>query len=1298
MKGDFTRFTFRPEKHYTSVRMQQGRLQLDSDWNEQVDIENYLRQSQAVDTIGADNGVPTSGGDSEAPYRDGFKIRVPSNGTDLAIAPGHLYVNGTLCELEATLFDFQVSPPDSPQVTVSTLIIDGKKLENNQWVEIYADSNGKELTEKQLLQIIDINLQTLELKLSQPVKYSGKMRRLITYKSQPNLPNAEELKEGIYLAYIDVWQRHITTIEDPNIREVALNIPDTTTRTQTVWQLKLKKFEELITEVGGSDSDKGKLNEQFQKNKSKNDLNDPDWQSLIDQIWGKFITNRENRQPYLNACARLCSNPGNPTSVGVGYRRLENQLYRVEIHESVDAKPPTFKWSRDNGSVVSAIEKIQGNTITIRKSSQDAWNSSKTGQWIEILNDEMELKGLPGVLVPLLRVSDTKIEFNDSRIINGQIPANPTKVRRWDFDIQTAFNGAIPISSEWLELEAGIKVKFEQDSKYETGDYWLIPARSATNDIDWPNDGAGSGSQPLPQLSQGIQHSYCLLGLTEFTPSGFQPKIRDQRIVFPPLMRCLDKAGGIITGELEIQSNLYVTGKYQQQKNRYVDGKVGIGTTQPIARLHTQAAKFIPITGKITISGKTVSSAKINFKSELNAGDLIKIGQEERIITNVEEQSFTIDRELVITEAESFEYQQAIACLENSIGITQFVVLANGNTGIGTAIPDTKFNVEGDAKVTQNTYLATTSGNVTIGNISTLTEEKKLFIHGAIQTQTNQGNITLGAIQKTGTDFISILNIANNNKTVDIGFKNNCLNFNSEGLKSYNFDRNIGIGIQQPISRLHIKATEFVPGTGQIKVELLTDTKITGENTDFTNELHPGDLLKVGNVEAIITQIDGQSLKVNQDMAIATLTSFEYQQAIARLENSTGIPQFVVLANGNTGIGTAIPQTKLEINGTAKATKLEGNNLEINGLSILNGTLKLGNGETISAFSSDSTLNNNSAQSVPTAQTVKTYVDSKLEQKANLEGSLNQNFQANTLKANKLEGITLELNGVTINQVANNLSLPNNGEQAVPTSQAVKTYVDSELNKQTNLNRSLNQDLNVNTVKANRLEGITLKLNGITINEVDNNISSPNNGAQTIPTSQAVKTYVDTNISDLTNNLNSKANFDGNSAQDFNAKDIKADKLFAANVKTLNITSAKILTGDVQSSGFTQISSRTLKEEITDLSSHEVREIIEALNPVKFTYTEDAAKSLHAGFIAEDTPDLLTSDDKQGVRVLDVVAVVTKAVKEQQQTVNELMALVKEQQNNIEFLTKKVEELEKTNIANERLQDMLNVRPWFNLF
>ncbi len=553
MKGDFTKLTFRPEKHYTSVRMQQGRLQLDSDWNEQVDIQNHLRHTQIVDLIGADSGVPTSVGDSENPYKDSFKITVIENGSDLAIAPGHLYTNGTLCELETkTSFTAKIKAPN--RVEVSSLIADGYQLAENQWVEIVAEGNHQSPT---YIQIISVDSQARELTLSdnfyQTDEDLGKeiqLRRVLTYKTQPDYPNPtddQKLTDGIYVAYLDVWQRHITTIEDPNIREVALNIPDTTTRTKTIWQLKLKKIEQLIEKVGDS-PEQNNILETLENNKTLNNLDDSISKSQIDQMWRQFVEQQKNRQQQakLNACAKYCLSSSNSASTGISYQRLENQLYRVEIHDSGTVggteknQIATFKWSRDNGSTFSAIEKFQpeNNTIIIRKSSQDAWSSYKTGQWIEITDDEMELKGKPGILAPLLKVSDTKIEFDNSRIVNAPVPFYPTKVRRWDHTTQEA---AIVTQSEWTPLEAGIKVKFEPNSSYETGDYWLIPARSATNDIEWANDQAKPTPQPLPQFPQGIYHDYCLLGLVKFNGEKFDQE-KDLRVVFPPLMRCADKS------------------------------------------------------------------------------------------------------------------------------------------------------------------------------------------------------------------------------------------------------------------------------------------------------------------------------------------------------------------------------------------------------------------------------------------------------------------------------------------------------------------------------------------------------------------------------------------------------------------------------------------------------------------------------------------------------------------------------------------------------------------------------------
>jgi hypothetical protein len=56
MKGDFTRTTFRADKHYRSVRMQQGRVQLDADSNEQADIDAHRADTHAADVVGPSGG------------------------------------------------------------------------------------------------------------------------------------------------------------------------------------------------------------------------------------------------------------------------------------------------------------------------------------------------------------------------------------------------------------------------------------------------------------------------------------------------------------------------------------------------------------------------------------------------------------------------------------------------------------------------------------------------------------------------------------------------------------------------------------------------------------------------------------------------------------------------------------------------------------------------------------------------------------------------------------------------------------------------------------------------------------------------------------------------------------------------------------------------------------------------------------------------------------------------------------------------------------------------------------------
>ena len=76
-------------------------------------------------------------------------------------------------------------------------------------------------------------------------------------------------------------------------------------------------------------------------------------------------------------------------------------------------------------------------------------------------------------------------------------------------------------------------------------------------------------------------------------------------------------------------------------------------------------------------------------------------------------------------------------------------------------------------------------------------------------------------------------------------------------------------------------------------------------------------------------------------------------------------------------------------------------------------------------------------------------------------------------------------------------------------------------------------------------------------------------------------------------------------------------------------------------------SSRAYKENIVSLSSKDAIATVKQLNPVSFTYKTEPSES-RLGFIAEDVPAMVASKDRKGMSSMDVVAVLTKVVQEQQ--------------------------------------------------
>jgi hypothetical protein len=81
--------------------------------------------------------------------------------------------------------------------------------------------------------------------------------------------------------------------------------------------------------------------------------------------------------------------------------------------------------------------------------------------------------------------------------------------------------------------------------------------------------------------------------------------------------------------------------------------------------------------------------------------------------------------------------------------------------------------------------------------------------------------------------------------------------------------------------------------------------------------------------------------------------------------------------------------------------------------------------------------------------------------------------------------------------------------------------------------------------------------------------------------------------------------------------------------------------------------SRELKENIKDLTLDEAIDAVENLAPVKYNYKKNKNEA-RVGFIAEDVPELVATNSRKTLSTLDIVAVLTKVVQEQQKTISDL--------------------------------------------
>jgi hypothetical protein len=350
----------------------------------------------------------------------------------------------------------------------------------------------------------------------------------------------EDLDGSKFAVYLECWERHVNSIQCPELIEAALGGIDTSSRLEIAWQVRIltedlakKYFNQAVKEKTADEVDDDYLSNLF----SNIEIDGGDCDAhqkildLLDVASPKLRVWTKGSKDKSTACSITSESQ---------YQGLENQLYRVEIHNpgTIGEKSiPSFKWSRENGSVVFKILNVaRGSEASDLIVDIETWPRDRRyglciGDWVELCCDEVEFGQ---IVLPLAKVSkmdptlgrltltvlsplgDEIDEFFISKNTVGHHPF----LRRWDQNnnyvnkegtiniTESASND--PNAEGWIELEREIIVQFGKNGNYRKGDYWLVPARVATGKVEWEMDDKG---YPVSRPTDGIKRHRAVLAI-----------------------------------------------------------------------------------------------------------------------------------------------------------------------------------------------------------------------------------------------------------------------------------------------------------------------------------------------------------------------------------------------------------------------------------------------------------------------------------------------------------------------------------------------------------------------------------------------------------------------------------------------------------------------------------------------------------------------------------------------------------------------------------------------------------------
>jgi hypothetical protein len=327
---DISRFLFQPAKHYSGVRMQQGRVILDSDWNESERIDDEELRRTLLDVL-CSNGTSNKGFRISAPRPKTVEIPAPVDPAegmvevvetyDFRIATGTFYLGGLRFEVPRDR-DMGYEP----------------FLGQPDWLQIDAEA---------------ANL--------------------------PSAPGPDDLAddhgnpiERHDLVYLRGWEQPVSAVEDGELRERALGGPDTSVRIR-----RMRRVEVLPDVAAGCDEAFAELVERLT---APLEGDRSGWSHGFDRASSELVSKARLTLSFTGGEEQ---DPCKPR-VTAGYLGAENQTIRVELTDT-----DRFLWGYDNASPLYRVQVAEddGEFVKIHFLTRppDEASQPRAGQAVEIL-------------------------------------------------------------------------------------------------------------------------------------------------------------------------------------------------------------------------------------------------------------------------------------------------------------------------------------------------------------------------------------------------------------------------------------------------------------------------------------------------------------------------------------------------------------------------------------------------------------------------------------------------------------------------------------------------------------------------------------------------------------------------------------------------------------------------------------------------------------------------------------------------------------------------------------------------